>query len=780
MARIKTQNGLLIKLLRTKVGEEVSLIKELRQENSSAVFFKAIGQYDLFEISPLSSLNDTVIFNTDIRIHSINSFPCYIYGQPDEILDLLKESAFSSLIFIKLHDDLFKLAGMNGIDAAAKLCQKCGEECNVKVHPCVGLGFYEIILLLQHDSIEHVFNYLGTIRCSQIDELSLEEIDESTPKCLIVDTATVPLVSYSNVIENKNWDALNGKISPVVKIKCIPGHEKSLARHLPENCFDLLGANDLLCTWKEEPIEFGELVKFIISFRENAPKNTLLQTSTELYGKNKASLKPKRDKFEEAGPTTPPLFTELQKVVEEKQKVNKFLIGEITNIVSMINSLIGNRSFDQGGDEIIYSILMYLNGLLASYLKVIDEEQDNAQIAHVEYQLLTYAHYIKMAVAQQFSNSAYGDHNTNAFSALASSLFRVVKSISVIPEQLFQAISESDPPEQFKKIANQHDADEETANYLLDYKLPWAGFLFLDLHEGYRILDPSEIISVPYQDIFNFLNWITLSHEVSHGYYARIDFQQLEAEYFSKNLPEFTEGLRDDEIDNLRYATSDTSFELFAHWFDYKHFFDGDFEFYLWSIWRTYLDIPRVHQFKTDYWLRTLFIVLCHKREALFSEIRERYNRVTSNKEYHIEVIDIFKKELSHIYDWLSSKFPNQMALVKLTDTETLDVSCAVFQQHILCDIFENRYFNIKVHHSANKAYDNLDKDIDKILSGNIITTKIDNPFLLIREILRRYYQDDNFTGMPSEEVSIAFIFSLWESSRHYVRPLPREDENGD
>jgi hypothetical protein len=58
----------------------------------------------------------------------------------------------------------------------------------------------------------------------------------------------------------------------------------------------------------------------------------------------------------------------------------------------------------------------------------------------------------------------------------------------------------------------------------------------LDLEEGYGIHE-GEVISAPYNDIFQILNWMTLSHEVSHGYYLRLSLEKWEAYNVNELIP---------------------------------------------------------------------------------------------------------------------------------------------------------------------------------------------------------------------------------------------------
>ena len=70
---------------------------------------------------------------------------------------------------------------------------------------------------------------------------------------------------------------------------------------------------------------------------------------------------------------------------------------------------------------------------------------------------------------------------------------------------------------------------------------------------------------------------------------------------------------------------------------------------------------------------------------------------------------------------------------------------------------------------TINMKYPRLEKDIYSIISGRLVTTHIDNPFLLLREILREYYDGERIEKL-SENATLAFLFSCWNASRGYKR----------
>lgn len=790
--QFSTTTGYLIKLIRAQVGSEKELFRDLKKINKNSLFFKAIGSYDIVEVTPLKSLQQIVLVNCDRRILSINYFPCFCLSSPASLFSkALSTTSLSSLILLKLQDNVFKDRGIDAVLEVAKHIQSKGGPC--KVFPFVGLGFYELMVWVNPENITDIFNYLDSIRDSRIKNIFKDFSDEHLEKTLLVDTITLPCISYNNVITKKLWGNLKGKISPIVKIKCAPGHEISVAKKIKKlskacalgqtktgtsslattiGCYDVLGSDDLFCYWKE-PQEYSDFVKFILRFREKSNDNTVTCTVTALHRCDPVTMRTTtKDNPPPPAPGMPTLHI-LSKLEEltKQSGINHFLIGELTNLMSMINTQIGNHSFDIGCYEVIYSILTYLNGILNTYTKIA-AVGNQSQLTKIEGKLMAYAHFIRTSLNQQFFYKGYSENaGGGAFPSLANSLYRIIKGISLIPEQLFGLISQAPPPKKFTTISTQNEEYKDQKIQLTkEYKRPWLGFIFLDLSDGYRIIDQAEIISVPYKDTFNFLNWITLSHEISHGYYVRILFNVIERDYIDDLHDKFSKKFSENTREYI-LRRRDTVFELFAHWFDFTHFFNRDIDFYLWSIWRTHIDNPRVHEFKKDYWARSLFVRISYRWKKILPELIKNYEKFCPENEYHENIIAVFVREFELVYNYIKEKFPDSFHSISLTDDEKHDVARMFFLYHDFCRVFEGEYINNALVKKTNHPYPGINDDIENIIAGKIIQREISNPFLLLREILRYYYEN----GLPKQiddKVTLAVIFSFWETSRKYSRQL--------
>jgi hypothetical protein len=297
-----------------------------------------------------------------------------------------------------------------------------------------------------------------------------------------------------------------------------------------------------------------------------------------------------------------------------------------------------------------------------------------------------------------------------------------------------------------------------------NFSVQWEGFLVFELAEGYALHD-GELISMPLADIYSPLNWVTLSHEISHAYYDRVAFPDLEEKFFDR----FSKRVREKRPYHLSlYETKldDSVWELFAQWFDYRHFYDGDLEFYLWSIWRTWLQVPRVFQNKVEYWIRSVFIKVCHSWEQLdekFRVIEKKYpDDLKRNKD---ERVKLLTEEYLYVSRLLAKHFPKEFSRFSLsTHDEIKAVQAGLYWYYHFAHPFTTYYVNHDIIHAINKSYPNLENHMKDTLNGRVVLEKVQNPFLLLRELLRTFFKKGGNKDLSTSS-AVSLIYSLWNSA---------------
>jgi len=750
------ENAFLIKFMRTLVGQEGELVKNLEAENPSSMFFKVFGKYDVLEISRFTDLNEAIRGNSDGRILSINAIPCFCWDKKqDEFWGKVKLSVTPVVTLLKLQDPVFRREGLSGLKKVAEFLETFGPS---KGFTLIGMGYYELLLCLPGMDFDDIFSFTSEIRKLRISDVFKGFNQKLGKKGLFADTTTVPVISYKNVIDISDWKKLKGKITPIVKIKTVPGQEDLVIKKWPVEWRQLLGTEDLVYSW-DKPEDLEKFVPQLISFRSNWVTNfAVIDTSTRLIGHE--AYRPvgtSITKLPASDGPLPPIMEQLRELGKAKN-ANPFVISELINIIGMINSNLGNRSQLSTYSDIIYSF-SYLNSLLTEYEKV--TRNDNfINAASVEDYLLDYANCVYAAIAQHFPTKDYSEFSTNAI-PYAGSLSRIVTAISIIPVQLLKIISKTSPPANLLRNASKRGASSDLKKTIKDYSTEWQGFLFLNLAEGYKVVDQSEIFYTPYKDIFKVMNWITLSHEIAHAYYYRINFELVERKW----LDDIVNSLDAKEDHHLYHENiAELCSEFFAHWFDYVHFFNRDTDFYLWSIWRTWVKLPRIHLDKNNYWIRAVFIKVCSKWSSIKPQVHRIFFELDPDEAFKA-LLDIILTEVDFVSEFLLLNFPDEFKSISINDNDRESIARIVLNYHDFIIKFEDEYINHEIIKNINRPYSAIEHDIEEILVGNPVAEPVKNPFLLLREILRLKYSSRDKTCL-SDNATIAFIYSLWETSR--------------
>ena len=760
---------ILVKFIRSKVGLEDKLVESLSKENPNSVYFKVLGRFDILEVSKINSLRDSLRLYSDQRILEMSSFPCKCWkANVKNFWEKLNDSVAPTITLAKLQEPLFLRRGFQGVQKVSEYLSK-GD--GVDIFSFSGFGYYEIFLFNISNSFEKIFSYIETIRSLTIKDIIPSFSKADGEKALLTNTTTVPLISYKNIIVPKQWQKLEGKVNPIITLKCAPGHEDFIKNKWLNSWNNLLGAEDLICLF-ENPIPLSNFIKDLITFRKNAIESLMLfNTSTSLFQNfgEKSKSKDGNDNSELKDPPgfdKPPysLFETL-KGLDKLPNSKHFVISELINIVSLLNTYIGNRLLKFAYSDILYSI-KYLKWSLYDYQQALTNK-NYAVSAEREDDLLCYAESVRSAIAQHFPHEDPGASTSIAnIQSFDCSLSMIIKAISVIPEQLFKLISKSPPPPKLAEFRSPHNLEDPRHQSYTNFNLPWKGFLLLRLSENYQIVDQSERLCVPFRDIFNVLNWITLSHEISHAYYVRIDYENLEADYLNE-WRELVRSKKPELFHEFDSRRADSNYEFFAHWFDYRHFFNGDLNFYLWSIWRTWVEIPRPYQFREEYWLRSIFVKVSNNWNTLQTAFETIYKSGLNQEERSKQYVDIFARQFTEIDQFIKLKFPYHYDDLKLSEQEQSELFEKALMFKDLVRKFEEDYVNNDLIISVQKPSSNLERDIDRIFEGKTLKTKIENPFLLLKEILKRVYEGAELSDLAS----LALIYSLRQASRHFRRP---------
>ena len=407
----------------------------------------------------------------------------------------------------------------------------------------------------------------------------------------------------------------------------------------------------------------------------------------------------------------------------KKGMINQFLISEVINIISLINTHIGsNVEISKTYYDIISSI-RFLVILLDQYDIAIGKK-DIREAAEFEQELFVFVNCLHTAMHQHFPSKDYTEFSDSSNGVpYAGSLSRIIRAISVLPEQLLGIISQIKPPTPLTNAAAsapEGERKESLERCIEDYATPWKGFVFLHLAEGYQLLNQGEVIIVPYKDIFEILNWQTMTHEISHALYARIQFEEIEEAWY-KDWSEHIVTASESASINLDLNLRNTTNELFAHWFDFRHFYAGELDFYVWSIWRTWLSVSRIYEHPVDYWHRTLFTRIAAQYPNLSHKMSIIRKSAKSSVEQTNELCDLFEPELEYLENFLKMKFPSKYRTFKLNKAARNDVLNLMAITHDLLFILEqNGYVNPDIIQTIHDGDESFHKLSDVVIKGGI------------------------------------------------------------
>lgn len=750
----------LFTIAHTHLGQEEVQIPALSQENPHHYYFKVFGRPDVLEISPLSSLDSAIRTTASFNAQSIASLPSFaLVEDKKSFIPILNEAIAPALVLLKVTDVLLLHNIPNFVfHVSRKLSSKFSDSLAL-----IGFGHFELMLWTNLDTVDPIFTIVQSLREMTIGDIfSLDSKTDRLP--LFTSTLTLPLISYSQVLNSQSWEKLQGNVTPHVKIKCPPGHEDAVISTWPKQWSQSLGPDDLEYYFVEG-MPFGEFVKQLISFRKNlSDVSNATDTITEFT--KPEEYKPKQIDFQINLQKGKFKLFDSDKFHDclSMEECNKVIIHEIIGALSYFEESVTGAGSNVHYHDIIHS-LGYLRGLITSYQSRLIAK-DMPALAEIESRVLDYLQCFDSAMTQymQTPESILLPRGWER-PTFQHSLPHSLRAASAIPEFLFRAIRASSPPQRLK-TAVEHAASSVLSTSIHDFLEFWKGFLVTELTQGYKIVNDAEVLYMPYKDLFSPANWITLSHEVSHGYFIRISFIDLEEEYL-KTISGHIEAYYGQPTYEIYKGSLDVFYgELFAHWFDYRHFFNGDIDFYIWSIWRTYCSVPRVHKYKTEYWLRTLFVKICADYPLIKTELLEAAKLHPNDRSEKLQ--QLFKPRLDSIVSFVSRYFPNYSPNINLSEQEKNIITERITMYIDFFRFVEDYYLNADLIRNIEAKPDHFDEALSFVLSGKSADRGIENPFLLLREILRNMKQmnvvklDDNIT--------LALTFTLLNSARRFVR----------
>lgn len=739
-----SESGLNFTLIKVKPGYERdlrSLLVEETPDGDLPLFFKILGSYDLAVASEIRSPDPYGLKRFQPHSLSATSFWLFSDADPDvsKSIEWMRDAELLALSFLKAYISLDADPSPRWVFSLAKTVKDICTVENVPFSIHFTLGHREIALLLKTDSIETVFGILRTVRKQKC---ASPESSIATPS--FSETYTIPLVSYPNIIDKNAYDRIKGSATPFLQVTSLPGADAFIRSQVAGQ--SILGTYDFVSAFDENR-KLGDIIKTVVELRDNwRGKIGLVDTSSAIIYSDGSELgvTPKPDELEPADE----LGTTARSIIDQTEE-DLALIAQISehrdanrDLMATMNDLLIQLNLSWNDPRFARSFMILRPGI--EFLRMIAD--DYFDMLGIDIQKARNKEGVLGVVVENLyfvlNQMRFGvETNVQAAPSRGTLCMTGISQVLVAASNLCQFL--------YGRIkANGVGSD-------------WLGFPMFRRTYGYRNL-VGEVKSFPDEALFfpclPGTNWATISHEISHSCYDRkkmLDalsarIKQVIEDQVREYNPKDPQRIK--AIINVPFRSMIE--ELFAHWFDFRHFYFEQTEFYLWAIWNTWLELPIIQHKLDDYLVRSLSIYSLGN-----------LNRIAQCEDKGKEhLIGFLSEQLEELLGFLNREVPMINKRANFNQISKRDVAIAYGRLFPVMSEFEERHKNDALKNDLNQDYDELPNHIDQIWQGIVIEETIPNPWRLLLGCLQKAKQEGAIHGSIGLPVPLAFILSLYGS----------------
>lgn len=264
-------------------------------------------------------------------------------------------------------------------------------------------------------------------------------------------------------------------------------------------------------------------------------------------------------------------------------------------------------------------------------------------------------------------------------------------------------------------------------------------------------------------------SWYVVTHEIAHSVFETLathsnSFQMVMQEAMANTLDSTLRAGRPIPHKAIQYLAT----ELFAHAFDFLHFFKSDLDVYLPSAWVQWLHLARVWENRTNYLTRSLLVFIAHGDWG----IRGPDKQVSAGKA-------LTDRYLAH-RDFVSSRLPEKtrqsFQRFDQWDNSAREsvVGLAGFLFPVAKAVFaEAGKISRKINDTDGTRHDIVDQQVKRLLAGKLVSEPLADP---ARTIVQLYRDGDELEPGPRMAANWAALISLAGDSRRrllaQMRPL--------
>ena len=744
--------------LQVDVGSETAVVEQLKNSGHTSIF-KVFGRYDILSLFDIQDFEDEKIYSScdGVRITralTAYSFITKIYTSPD-IYQWSRDASVIGFVSLELDKWLYSPESPSGsvLTAITILIDKLNNiasENNLDIAIYGGYGRAELYAIVKTSMLDDIWFFTGECRnliCANCFD-KYDKDDANLP--VFVRTRTTPCISYNNIkyeVKDVAVTSVEGECTGSIIVNCPSGFENYIPEYFPKDkkysYAGLMGDDDgaIFTNGKKSTKEFLEdILNFRFKWGElhNAPIITRTYLQDINIIKNEQTTRKINDvqsykvNYKILQINIPPIL----------QKNNPKLSNRIKTFLYNLNSCSGNRSYQ--------AVVLCIENYIDYIQQQIDVYRDlsglNQHIA--ESKLLEAIETAENGLAQRIDSSfeaSYLDHKIPL--PFGDGIFSSLVAIEQLINHIFEVWSSCNPDYKGRAKANGFP----TFNDATGFGVRWGETINLPL---VAIYDPCDSKG----------NWNTLTHEISHAIYTRLNFLNVHED----KLKEIHKSKFKNRSINMNYddVYEDQVFELFAHWYDYYHFYDCNINEYIRQVWLSWLQIPIVHVNFSEYFFRSMFVYFSDNIEKIYSCPMQK----NSSEKIRDVLQSLWDEHIKCIKDQVVN-FPAVYLEEKILPVKKNIIT--LFYAYIdilkLFEKYKNDDFRIKI----NEKYDEFELHRDNVINGQLILSGVVNPYVIVKEIISNKLDNGDL------RTATAMIMTLKNSTWFYTNAnMENEGDN--
>lgn len=719
--------ALLVSFIRAKVGTEFNVADRLKkrfpQDIESVSYYSCYGRYDLVEFQMVDSYESVhnIPFDKDIIDCEFSLFYTW-EGISENFHKWANGYSALTIVLLKIHPYLEETLSLEVEREAINYIKGTFED---NVNLFASMGRSEILLLLRGSDFASLLESITDLR----QKITISEVLNDPPvqynpdASIFIGSSSAPVIAHPILVGAEDYNALEGKVHPLINITCHPGYEKLISNALPPSCsryFNVYGNHDIAIAWNDE-VNLSVFAKELTELRKTINKlDGTVTTETSFLGIQEIGSKSP----EEFKPLCDDVVSEVLPGMEEihmkSELLNPTEKASLLEFIGRLNSYYG-RLESKSLLEDMTGIHHTINTILDS----LDGLTDESLVHEINTSLSEIIDLANNALYQRYSGLE------THFDTCKHIPYPFLRGINV-----FSCAATCIPLFIFKAIH-----PEKNINDI------WPGFVVFGMSYSYQLFLDGKILSYPANFLYRPIeDWWGITHEVAHAIYWISNFYG----QLPEKIKEYYEDLsiKDDLLLSMDIE------EVYANWVDFKFIFKGDKERYFPIIWKSWLRWNRVKRFRQEYILRSLLVFLT-------SDL-ERFHQVQNN-ESREQTREYIKSKLNEMNNMIIPKVPEYKAYIDDISLDeivkTIDVNVAHIEHYL--NYLEVEYFHESIFERLNPPYPEelLREHLDLLEQGLIVTGVIPSPIRLLHELYDAYYGSNK--DVPFQ-TTVATVLTLW------------------